>query len=269
LLSKGPGLVDPGLLLTFGSAQLPRIYLPKLFGKWPQASRACSFGGNKWPIWAPRRILAAFGTPISGLIPIFQTVSPRTPVNNREAGPGLLRPHPRFLSASRTPAVTAAAQLAHLFFESLHAFGQPVEALVDLLPVSFFVLASRVRASLLVPAAPGPGSASLAPTLRAAPVAPAPTSAHGCTLRSVFVRLAGGLFTPRGLKRNRCHRYPLPNACLLRSTLLPRPSFREARLHELGRTRVRSRAETFGPRPGAPGAQATLPKMMTSLSRSQ
>ena len=37
--------------------------------------------------------LAAFGTPIPGLIPIFQTVSPRTPVNkgNKKAGATTLR----------------------------------------------------------------------------------------------------------------------------------------------------------------------------------
>ena len=65
------------------------------------------------------------------------------------------------LSASGAPAV-AAAQLAHFFFESLHAFCQPVEALVDPLPVALFVLAatapgaSRIRASLVGT----PGSAS-------------------------------------------------------------------------------------------------------------
>src|SRR5215217_3014769 len=65
---------------------------------------------------------------------VRRTSLPRTRVNNREAGPGLLRPHPRCLSASGATSATDPAQLAHLFFESLHPFCQPVEALVDLLP---------------------------------------------------------------------------------------------------------------------------------------
>src|SRR5215212_10970544 len=105
---------------------------------------------------------------------------PRTRVNNREAGPGLLHSHPQCLSASGATSATAPAQLAHLFFESLHPFCQPVEALVDLLPVSLFALAPaslltsrRVRASL-VPA-PGSGATSPRATIRAAPVAPVST----------------------------------------------------------------------------------------------
>jgi hypothetical protein len=107
-------------------------------------------------------------------------------------------------------AVTVAAQLAHLFFESLHAGGQPVEALVDPLPVSLFVLgaassplASRVRASLV----PAPDSTSPSgATLRAAAsVAPVSSAAHRCTFRSVFVQLTEGLFTLWGFERNWCH----------------------------------------------------------------
>jgi hypothetical protein len=109
-----------------------------------------------------------------------------------------------FLSASGTPAaVTTAAQLAHFFFESLHTFGQPVEALVDLLPVSLFVLgaasplSSRVRAFL----APGPGSGSTSPgaTLRAS-VAPVSSAAQRCTSRSVFVQLTRRFIYPVGLR---------------------------------------------------------------------
>jgi len=110
-----------------------------------------------------------------------------------------------FLSASGTPAaVTTAAQLAHFFFESLHTFGQPVEALVDLLPVSLFVLgaasplSSRVRAFL----APGPGSGSTSPgaTLRAASVAPVSSAAQRCSSRSVFVQLTRRFIYPVGLR---------------------------------------------------------------------
>jgi hypothetical protein len=91
-----------------------------------------------------------------------------------------------------------AAKQAHLFFEPLNPFGQPVEALVDPLPVSLFVpgastspLASRVRASLV----PASGSASPGAPPRAASVAPVSPAAHGFTSRSVFVRLEEGLFT--------------------------------------------------------------------------
>jgi hypothetical protein len=95
------------------------------------------------------------------------------------------------LSSAATP--TAAAKLAHLFFEPLNPLGQPVEALVDPLPVARFVLAApgaaRVRASL-VPASALPGA-----TLRAASLAPVSPAAHKRTSRSVFVRLEERLFT--------------------------------------------------------------------------
>src|SRR5215213_8738686 len=135
----------------------------------------------------------------------------RCRVNNREAGPGLLRPHPRCLSASGATSATAPAQLAHLFFESLHPFCQPVEALVDLLPVPLFVLApaspgtSLVRASLAPAPACSWSTSPAAATLRGASVAPVSSAAHRCTFRSVFFQLTKGLSTPWGFERNRCH----------------------------------------------------------------
>src|SRR5215213_4222080 len=94
---------------------------------------------------------------------------PRTRVNNREAGPGLLHSHPRCLSASGATSATAAAQLAHLFFESLHPFCQPVEALVDLLPVPLFVLAPASPGTSLVRASSCPPLLLHVPRRRDAP----------------------------------------------------------------------------------------------------
>jgi hypothetical protein len=47
----------------------------KLFGKYPKASRARFFGGKKRPIAVSLAPLERLRNPISGLIPIFQTVS--------------------------------------------------------------------------------------------------------------------------------------------------------------------------------------------------
>jgi hypothetical protein len=61
--------------------ELPKINLPKLFGKWPEASPARFFEARKRPIWAASPPLGRLLTPDSARIPIFQTVSPRNPLN--------------------------------------------------------------------------------------------------------------------------------------------------------------------------------------------
>src|SRR5829696_1310880 len=47
----------------------------KLFGKWPEAYRACFFDSRKRPIWASSPPLGPLRNPDSAPIPIFQTVS--------------------------------------------------------------------------------------------------------------------------------------------------------------------------------------------------
>src|SRR5215203_1006050 len=61
---KRSGKIRRAPLIGSVLCELPRITLPKLFGKWPKASRAGSFGGEKRPIGSLRPLLAAFGTPI-------------------------------------------------------------------------------------------------------------------------------------------------------------------------------------------------------------
>jgi hypothetical protein len=44
--------------------EVRKITLPKLFGKWPEASRPCFFDSRKRTSWASSPLLAAFRTPI-------------------------------------------------------------------------------------------------------------------------------------------------------------------------------------------------------------
>src|SRR5918992_3889796 len=90
LLNEGSGITQMdylcGYLGVARGSELPRIPLPKLFGKYLKASRAHFFGAKWRPMVLPRTPLGRFRSPDSGPVPNFQTVSPRTPVNKGRTG---------------------------------------------------------------------------------------------------------------------------------------------------------------------------------------
>jgi hypothetical protein len=61
--------------------EVRRISLPKLFGKEPEASRTCVFVAKRRLICYTSVSPRGLRGPDSGLVPNFQTVSPRTPLN--------------------------------------------------------------------------------------------------------------------------------------------------------------------------------------------
>src|SRR5918992_2073944 len=79
LLNEGSGITQMdylcGYLGVARGSELPRIPLPKLFGKYLKASRAHFFGAKRRPMVLPRTPLGRFRSPDSGPVPNFQTVS--------------------------------------------------------------------------------------------------------------------------------------------------------------------------------------------------
>ena len=55
-------------------SEMAKVALEKLFGKWPEVSRACFFGARKRPTWAASPPLVRLRNPDSAPNPIFQTV---------------------------------------------------------------------------------------------------------------------------------------------------------------------------------------------------